>query len=261
MKLLSLLSRKSGKSAQPLRIIEREAPPPLAYAIGDIHGFYDLFARLEDAILADAKVRGVTPLIVVLGDVVDRGPDSRKVIEHLLTPPEDGVERVTLSGNHEATMAEFLRLPSFTHDWLRYGGAETLGSYGIDIASWSASRPRRQDMAEQLARHVPPEHRRFVNDRPYLLRAGNLVFVHADIDRSKSISRQEARVMMWRRPDPAESQDPAPDGLLVVHGHTPGPEAYVSGRRINLDTGAYAGGPLTAGRFVAGRFDGVLTTR
>lgn len=261
MRLPPVLSWKKGLPGRPVRIIERSAPPPLAYAIGDIHGHYDLLVALEEAIVADARARGVAPLIVVLGDVVDRGPDSRKVIEHLLTPPRGDVERVTLSGNHEATMAEFLRLPAYSHDWLLYGGVETLRSYGIDAGSWSATRPKRQDIAEQLVRLVPQEHERFVADRPYLLRAGKLVFVHAGIDRSKPVSRQDVRDMMWRRPDPAESMEPAPDGLLVVHGHTPGPEVFVSGRRVNLDTGAYAGGPLTAGRFVEGRFDGMLTSR
>lgn len=242
----------------PRRIGESDVVPPLLYAIGDIHGCYDLFSRLEDRLFADAAARGGTATIVVLGDVVDRGPGVARVIDRLLARPPAGVTRLCLSGNHEATMAEFLDRPRADHLWLSFGGIETLLSYGIDAGAWAATRPNARAMTYQIEAFMPPEHLNFVANRPCLLRFGKLVFVHAGIDRRRPLDRQQARDLMWMRPD-IDGDPPGPQpGLIVVHGHTPLREVLISPTRINLDTGAYAGGPLSAARFVDGRFDGVL---
>lgn len=242
-------------SPAPTRIVEHETVPDLIYAIGDIHGCHAQFRRLEDTILADAQARSDVVHIVVLGDFVDRGPGVRGVIDDLLAKPSAGITRETLSGNHEAMMADFLARPSQAHDWLRFGGAETLMSYGIDVASWRRKDTPPSEIASQLETMIPAAHLAFVADRPHLIRYGKLVFVHAGIDRSKPLPRQTERDLLWMRPDPADTPTTAP---LVVHGHTPVKEVFVSPYRINLDTGAFAGGPLSAARFTKGRFDGLL---
>ena len=260
MSLLSRLlpNRQNGVSAPPLsRVIEHESVPDLVYAIGDIHGCHIQFRRLKDMIVADARARAEPAHIVVLGDFVDRGPGVRGIIDDLLAPPPEGITLHVLSGNHEAMMSGFIAQPSPDSDWLRFGGAETLMSYGIDAAGWRRDDTPPTRIVYQLEALMPASHLGFVADRPWLIRFGHLVFVHAGIDRAKPLAQQTERDLLWMRPVPGD--DPL-DGPLVVHGHTPGKEVFVSPRRINLDTGAYAGGPLSAARFVNGRFDGVLAS-
>ncbi len=264
MRFLSLFRRNeqtTAADAVPRRILEHEEIPGLIYAIGDIHGCFDKLMKLEERIRADAGGLGADAMIIVLGDIVDRGPHSKQVIDHLMAPPEDGLQRLVLAGNHEAKMVEFLDRPAWNHVWLQFGGMETLGSYGIDAGAWMAKRLKRKMISAELAARFPAEHTRFLRERPFVLRFGTLVFVHAGIDRARPLVDQAERDLLWRRPDPYEDGPEKEGGLVVVHGHTPGLEVFVSPRRINLDTGAYAGGPLSAARFVAGRFDSLLASR
>ena len=240
------------------RLLEHETAPDLVYAIGDIHGGVALFERLEKAILADAKKRGGNAHIVVLGDFIDRGTGVRQIIDRFLAPLPPGITRTVLSGNHEAMMVDFLENPDIDHGWLRFGGHETLQSYGIESTRWKKDKVSGEDIAREIAANISPAHRAFVAERPWLIRFAGLVFVHGGIDRTKPLAEQSERDLLWRRPNPDED---TPGGPLVVHGHTPVKKAFVSEARINLDTGAYAGGPLTAGRFVKGSFDGVLTRK
>ena len=258
-RLLHLLQRLLGGTSDPAvsRIVEYETVPDLIYAIGDIHGCHIQFRRLQDAIVADAQAHSDAAHIIVLGDFIDRGPGVRAVIDDLLASPPKAITREILSGNHEAMMADFLARPSLEHDWLRFGGAETLMSYGIDVAAWRRNDIPTAEIACQLEARIPAAHLAFVTSRPHLIRYGECVFVHAGIDRSKPPAHQAERDLLWMRPDPADA--PA-NGPLVVHGHTPVKEVFVSPFRINLDTGAFAGGPLSAARFTKGRFDGVLAS-
>ncbi|MBU1175690.1 MAG: metallophosphoesterase [Alphaproteobacteria bacterium] len=251
--------RPPGQDA--IRLIERDRAPDLLYAVGDIHGCHDKYSRIEAAIVADAERRSRGAVIVVLGDVVDRGPDSRAVIEHLLAAPPHGIDRFVLSGNHEAMMASFFDRPSHSHTWLSFGGAETLMSYGIDTGRWQIERVKSKLIHYQLQTFIPAEHMSFVAERPHLVRFGKLVCVHAAIDRSCSLSEQTERDLLWTRPGPETDADNGEmSGYVVVHGHTPVKDVFVSPLRINLDTGAFAGGPLSAARFVAGHFDGLISS-
>ena len=111
--------------------------PHDVYAIGDIHGHLDLLVLLESMIMQEAKSRSTPTLIVYVGDLVDRGPDSRGVIEHCLTSAlPDDVERLVLCGNHDWTFCEFLLQPTLSHPWIGWGGVATLASYGIDLGDF-----------------------------------------------------------------------------------------------------------------------------
>ncbi len=256
------------------RFISQDEAPALVYAIGDIHGCYDAFCRLEDDILADINARGQGALIVVLGDFIDRGPESSRVIDRLLSKPPEGVTRLCLSGNHEATMVAFLEKPHFNHVWLKFGGLETLRSYGIDPENWATARPNAKMIGYQLDAFIPAEHMRFVAERPFLARFGDMIFVHAGIDMSKRLDHQDQQDLLWmRQPSGAERDEgrrssgktPSDAGVsataLVIHGHTPVKEVDVLRQRINLDTGAFAGGALSAARLVNGRLDGLLASK
>ena len=267
MSLTGWLKQVSGlgrDESGPVRIVEHDAIPRLVYAIGDAHGCYDAFSRLEDRIAADVGARGGSALVIQLGDFVDRGSMVAQLVERLLGDAPPGIERLCLSGNHELVMSEFVNHPDPRHDWLRQGGAETLRSYGIDAGAWGREGRNTRMIGYQLGSMIPYEHRQFIADRPYLVRFGKLVFVHAGIDRARPLARQSVRDMLWSRPDlesDARYLDaPGPAGnVRVVHGHTPVRAVTVAPLRINLDTGAYAGGPLSAARFVEGRFDGLLS--
>ena len=228
---------------------ERAAAPAPAipdgkrvYAVGDIHGRLDLLDALLDAIATDDAARGEADThIVLLGDLVDRGPDSRGVVERarqLATQP-----RVTvLGGNHEDMFLLAFRKPTALRSFLRYGGRETLESYGITAAELNVRNV--EQLQGLLAERVPREHRDFIDGLPHQLRIGDYLFVHAGIDPERPLDDQRPQDMRWIR-EPFLSHA-AGHGAIVVHGHTIVDEAEMLPNRIALDTGAFESGRLTA---------------
>ena len=219
----------------------------LTYAIGDIHGRRDLLAKLLDQIEEDRA--GEPAECIFLGDYVDRGDDSAGVLTDLIllaTRPD--LETTFLKGNHEAAMLGFLRDPATGPEWVHYGGAETLASYGVrpprgaaaqDLAAWSACR-------EAFASRLTPAHRNFL-DRMSLKEArGDFLFVHAGVDPSRPIAEQGEKEFLWIREPFLGSQKYLDH--VIVHGHTPEDAPTSNGRRIGVDTGAYLTGRLTAVR-------------
>jgi serine/threonine protein phosphatase 1 len=216
-------------------------PGQRLYVVSDIHGLADRLATLhalieEDA--ADYPVDRVT--LVYLGDYVDRGPDSRRVIEMLLAPPPvAGAEAVHLLGNHERLMLDAIAPPAGTSRdaidealglWLLNGGAETMDSYG---------------MRDGQRFHVPREHIAFLRGLKLSHAAGGYVFVHAGVLPGVPLDQQDGRNLVWIR-EPFLSSD-ADHGATVVHGHTPIRSGRIEVRpnRIGIDTAAVFGGPLT----------------
>lgn len=218
------------------------------YAIGDIHGHLDLLRRQHDLIAADIAVHGAGPVIHV-GDLVDRGPDSRGVVDHLCRGIAAGQDWVVLKGNHDRMFSRFLADPHEPEpglraelSWLhpRLGGAQTLQSYGVRNA---ADRPVDKVHADALAT-VPADHLGFLAARPAMHRLPGLIFVHAGIRPGVPLDDQTETDLVWMR-EPFLS-DPRDHGGLVVHGHTAIDMATHYGNRLNLDSGAAYGGPLTA---------------
>lgn len=223
----------------------------LAYAIGDVHGRGDLLPAMIDAIAADSAARrrgtGERPLLVFLGDYIDRGPASREVIDQMLALERDGrFEARFLMGNHEEAMLDYLDGRTSGAGWARFGGAETIRSYGLEPpadssrAAWSDFRPR-------LAAAVPEEHLDFLRRLELMVAAGRLLFVHAGIRPGVPVERQERRDLLWIRSEFLHA--PRADRWLVVHGHTPKDSAYGAPGRLCLDSGAYLSGRLTAALF------------
>lgn len=244
MRLLrSLFGARQAESpavARPhLRV---EAWPAAIYAMGDIHGCAAALAALEARILEDGRKIEGEKLLIHLGDHVDRGPDSAAVLDRLMTAPAAGWRRVCLAGNHEIMMLDFLANPHREHGWLRFGGVETLASYGIDARDLLAL-PERQRI-ERLRAHIPEEHLDFLAGLALTLSAPGVVFVHAGLRPGLPLERQSADDLLWIRD--AFFNAPAEPGRLVVHGHTPAAEPVVAPGRICVDTGAYATGILTA---------------
>lgn len=216
------------------------------YAVGDVHGRSDLLARLLDMIACDAAARagdGLCPVLVMLGDYVDRGPDSRGVLDLLSgSPPIAGFRCVFLQGNHEDMMLRALRAATgegrpqdkgVVDIWLANGGRETLRSYGLG----------QEDGLGALPSVLPASHRRFLHGLDVLYVSGDYLFVHAGIDPSCPVDQQDPEVLMWIR-EPFLSAVRC-DGPMIVHGHTIRGEPEEQNRRIGIDTGAYASGRLT----------------
>lgn len=226
------------------------------YAIGDIHGHLDLLRAAHDRIAADG---GAGAQVVHVGDLIDRGPDSRGVIDFLMNGQDAGRDWVVVKGNHDRQLPHFLRDPhwidpaaSQSADWItRDGGAETtLASYGVRDAK---ARPLAQVHAEALAA-IPPDHARWLDGLPAWHLTPRALFVHAGVRPGVDLRAQSEDDLTWIRR--AFHDDTRDHGALVVHGHTPVAQATHYGNRINIDSGAAYGGPLTvlrlddAGAFV-----------
>lgn len=220
------------------------------YAIGDIHGQLSMLQAAHDRITADRATTGDQNAPVVhVGDLVDRGPDSAGVLQLLIDGIEGGAPWIVVKGNHDAMLEEFLEngdtdypksLSGMTWDNPRIGGLETLRSYGVSVGGMRG----RVKMHRQAVDLVPAAHRRFLQSLPNLHATPELLFVHAGIRPGVSITAQEPQDLIWIR-EPFLS-DRREYGPLIVHGHTPVDDVEHWGNRLNLDTGAGYGHPLSA---------------
>lgn len=230
----------------PLRRNEKKLPHLPAgiriYAIGDVHGRADLLASLLLQIEVDIALHPVSrPIAVFLGDYIDRGPDSKEVLDLLVTPGRTP-ETVFLKGNHETFLLTFLKTPALLDNWRQYGGLETLVSYGLKPPI-NPSVHDQAKLARDLASAIPESHRRFFEALKPLFVCGDFLFVHAGLRPLIPIQQQTEDDLLWIRDDfllwDKEFEK------IVVHGHTPVLEPDVRFNRINIDTGAFATGRLT----------------
>ena len=214
------------------------------YAIGDIHGRDDLLGQLLDRIETDHRSRADARLTIVsLGDLIDRGPSSSEVIERLRTYRPDGTRLVFLSGNHEEVLLRIIDGDTrLVPDWLRFGGAECLRSYGVDPERLRAAPPQR--MAAIVREAIPRAHIEFLRSFDDTFRAGDYLFVHAGVRPGIPLDEQSRTDLRWiREPFLGDRTD---HGFIVVHGHTIREEVDELPNRIGIDTGAYRHGVLTA---------------
>jgi len=247
--LRRFLGRLNAPPAPALPVPVQTLPDGPLYAVGDVHGQADQFDRLQDAILTDARARGEdVARIVLLGDYVDRGPDSAGMLDRMCAPAPSGVERLCLKGNHEAMFQNFLDAPDPRHAWLDFGGRETLASYGL-YTDRLAAVPRH--FAASIQAMIPAEHIDFLATLPLAASNATHFLCHAGVDPARPLDAQDEQALLWIR-EPFLSHD-APLERIVVHGHTPVSAPDLRGWRINVDTGAYGGGPLSAVRLDATR--------
>ncbi len=218
------------------------------YAIGDIHGHIELLREVHSWIAADQAKHGAAPIVHV-GDLVDRGPDCRGVVEYLRTGVEAGQDWVVLKGNHDRMFANYIRDINYHDPCLRtdlsylhpkIGGAATLESYGVKNA---ADRPLAPVHAEAVAA-VPEAHLQFLESRSTYYQRGGVIYVHAGIRPGIPIEQQTEDDLVWIRKGFLE--DTRDFGALIVHGHTALDAPMHYGNRVNIDSSAAYGGPLTA---------------
>jgi serine/threonine protein phosphatase 1 len=219
-------------------------PGSRAYAIGDVHGRLDLLEELLARIEADNEARGAAKTyLVLLGDLIDRGPDSAGVIERFVSHPPRWARPVYLQGNHEEFLLDILNGQEDTvAHWLTYGGYECAASYGV--SQGSTLNATSHEIVERLRAAVPPSHIEFLGKMADSFRFGDYLFVHAGIRPGVPIAEQSQRDLRWIREGFLDCPDD--HGVVVVHGHTIVDKVEQLSNRIALDTGAYRTGVLTA---------------
>jgi len=218
----------------------------LLYAVGDIHGRSDLLRRLLEAIAADAAAAsGVrTRTLVFLGDYVDRGPDSKGVIDVLLGGLPDRFEAHFLKGNHEALLLGFLYGATPLEHWLLNGGEATMASYGVDVDRLVLSGASEEIWRNAFRKTLPAAHLTFFKTLELTLPVGDYLFVHAGVRPGVPLTEQGEADLIWIRGQFLDY--PGSLGKIVVHGHTPAREPEMRSNRIGIDTGACFTGTLTA---------------
>lgn len=233
-------------SLRPTPEFPELAPDTPFSAIGDIHGRADL---LERALARDGQ-------IICVGDYIDRGEESAEVLRMLSAQPDI----ICLSGNHEEMMLNFLAHPVESGgQWLRYGGLQTLASFGVAGASESIGKDALVELRDQLQNAMGAEIIAWLNGLPRSWQSGNVAVVHAGADPAVAINTQLPKTLHWGHPEFEERT--RKDGVWVVHGHTIVDTPTQKAGRIAIDTGAYATGKLTVVHVRDGKAEFDVITR
>jgi serine/threonine protein phosphatase 1 len=230
----------------------------LLYAVGDIHGRLDLLQSMLDLIESDASNHAAERRVLVfLGDYVDRGPDSRGVVERLIGGAPQGFEAHFLKGNHEAILLDFLAEAWRLDHWLLNGGEATMRSYGIDTERLARIGAPAEVWRQAFAEALPGAHLRFFKNLQLSVSFGDYLFVHAGVRPGIPLNAQSEADLVWIRGPFLNHAEPF--GKIVVHGHTPETEPVIRANRIGIDTGAVFSGRLTALKLQNGARDFLQT--
>ena len=235
-----------------MRSLFRRRPPKAAeipagrrvYAIGDIHGRLDLLDALLDRIHADDGARAPAETqIILLGDLIDRGPESAGVVRRAMAGDARFGAFATLRGNHEASLLSVLAGDlRWLKSWLAYGGRAALASWGVPHAVLAGEDGDAIAAAARAA--VPAEERMWLASLPAMRRIGDYAFVHAGVRPGIALDDQTEDDLLWIRDEFLD--DESEHGAVIVHGHTISRDAQLRVNRIGIDTGAYLSGMLTA---------------
>lgn len=236
---LRQMFRRGRAAARPL---PGTPPGTRWYAIGDVHGRLDLFQELIAAIERDDREAGpADTTVVLLGDLVDRGPDSAGVVARARAWQAERRVRL-LAGNHEEMFLYALEDLGVLRHFLRHGGRQTALSYGIPREEYDSA--TMEELQALLAAAVPREDLQFLSSAKNYLVAGDYLFVHAGIAPDVPLEEQEEHHLRWIR-EPFLDHD-SPHERFVVHGHTITEGIDLRHNRCGIDTGAYRSGCLTA---------------
>lgn len=232
-------SRPNRKAGGP-----RGSPDKRVYAIGDVHGCYAEMVQLLDLIEQDHSDRKTRDChIVFLGDLIDRGPGSAQVLQHLRERPPSFARLHFIKGNHEEMMVRCLSgEPELIPAWLRHGGQSCAVSYGVDPSILTDPDPQR--LEHTLLSHIPERDISFLSGFVDQVRFGDYLLVHAGLRPGIPINAQTGHDLRWIRAEFLESD--LMHEAVVVHGHTIVPSVEKRPNRIGLDTGAYRTGILSA---------------
>ena len=218
----------------------------VVYAVGDIHGRLDLLeaATVEITEAAESAAKsGRRITAVFLGDYIDRGPDAKGVISHLLNLREAAAfDTIFLRGNHEQFLLDLIDGRGEASAWLEYGGIQTLNSYGVDALAFRDA----TELADAVRAALPLKHIQFLRETELHVERGDYVFVHAGMRPDRLLTEQSDSDLLWFR---YYNDEHPTHGRTVVHGHTPRAKPVAGRWRIGIDTEAWASGMLTLARF------------
>jgi serine/threonine protein phosphatase 1 len=230
------------------------------YAIGDIHGQLDLLKIMHRHIADELNSKPPADWrIVHLGDYVDRGPDSKGVLDFLIAASARDPRNVMLAGNHDAGFVDFMESPDPNGLFMAFGGIETALSYNVNLQRrglFKSSERTVQEGHAALLNAVPATHLDALRALPRSFEAGDFFFCHAGVRPGIPLADQLEHDLIWIRGEFHAHAALYPK--VIVHGHTPVAEVDVRANRVNLDTGAYNTGKLSA-LTVDGVSKGVLT--
>jgi serine/threonine protein phosphatase 1 len=238
-------SRLFGQRQPRIEPPRRAAPAGTRlYAVGDIHGSLVPLRLLREAIREHAEAHPIArKCLIYLGDYIDRGFDSRAVIELLINDPLPGFEHVFLKGNHEEGMLRFLADGSNALFWVAYGGIATMFSYGVKPPDPVTDEDEVRRVRQELATKLPAAHLDFLSRLERYRVEGDYVFVHAGLRPGVPLEEQREEDLLWIREEFLLSRHEF--GKLVVHGHSISRAPDFQPNRIGIDTGAFASGTLT----------------
>lgn len=231
-------------TGQGIHFLDAKGPEGIRiYAIGDVHGRLDLLRKMHEAIAEDRSEHPERDWRVIhLGDYVDRGPASKGVVDFLIAALRADSRMTALAGNHDIGFMEFLARPSAEGLFAHNGGRETALSYGIDLDFWPPDALREGHAA--LLDAVPDSHFAFFRGLERHTSLGDFFFCHAGIKPGIPLDDQDPDDLIWIRWDFLNYSGLHPK--VVVHGHTPEFDVEVMPNRVNVDTGAYKSGRLSA---------------
>jgi serine/threonine protein phosphatase 1 len=231
-----VLSAKSPRPRPSIPVGKR------IYAVGDVHGRADLVSAVLTRIDDDLRASPIAESVLIfLGDYIDRGPQSRQVLDLLIARRrERGV--VLLMGNHETYVSRFLTDPTVLSEWGKVGGIDTLLSYGVTPGRYNDAQSL-HDVAIALHQAIPESHRFFFQSLALSFTCGDYFFTHAGVRPGIPLEEQSPQDLLWIRDEFLLHEEDF--GKVVVHGHTPRQQPEFRPNRINIDTGAYATGRLT----------------
>ncbi len=233
---------KTARQSEAASRIRRVPEGQIVYAIGDIHGCLAELDAVLGRIAEDiASTPQCAPTLVLLGDYIDRGPNSAGVLERL-AGSELPAPVVALRGNHEQMLERFLDNARFLDQWRQFGGLETLHSFGVPVHGIRSG--EQYEEAQSLLRtRLRPDILAFLASTRTHHVLGDYFFCHAGIRPGIPLERQSEADLLWIREDFLKSN--ADHGKMIVHGHSPVEHAEMHPNRINIDTGAYLTGSLT----------------
>lgn len=219
------------------------------YAIGDVHGRHDLLAAMHRRIESELKDAPSSDWrIIHLGDYTDRGPDSKSVIDFLIEARERDPRNLILAGNHDIGFLDFLAEPDAEGLFMRFGGVQTAQSYGVSLSAGGGWFGRSDEALlhshAALVEAVPQSHVDFLQSLIFSVAFGDFFFCHAGIRPDVPLESQSPQDLIWIRDTFLDHPGLYPK--VIVHGHTPVPEAEVMANRVNVDTLAWQSGLLSA---------------
>ncbi|WP_193369813.1 metallophosphoesterase family protein [Pelagibius marinus] len=225
------------------RLLNSKAKVPdgeVIYAVGDIHGRDDLLGQLHESIEADLQAGEANrrARVIYLGDYIDRGPDSKAVLDRLLDHPVKRAECTFLKGNHEDTLLRFLDGQKGGERWLALGAGATAKSYGVCLRKNGGHPLPTEAIRERMNAAIPQRHLSFLRALNLFQAAGDYLFVHAGIRPGRRLANQDPQDMLWIRGEFLRSR--CRHEHVIVHGHAAGRDVVVRRNRICVDTMAYA---------------------